>query len=288
MATAKDFNNPIRPTWCSGCGNFGIWNGVKRALAQIGLEPHQVMLLGGIGCGSKLPDYTYANGFTSLHGRPIPVAHGIKLANHGLNVIVTSGDGDTYGLGLSHLLNALRRNADITIVVQDNRVYGLTKGQYSPTSPSGFRSKTSPAGSLDSPVNPIALALGAEGTFVARAFPGELNHLVDVLAQAFTHRGCALVDVLQPCVTFNPGYSYDYYRSRVYKLEQVGHDPGDLDAAWRAAHEWGDRIPIGVFRKVDRPAYWEQLPVLREGDPLVRQTREWNEEAYAGLRAKFI
>jgi len=289
MATAKDFDNPVRPTWCSGCGNYAIWNGVKRALAQAGLEPHQVMLVGGIGCSSKLPDYTRANGFTSLHGRPIPIAHGIKLANHDLTVIVSAGDGDTYGLGLSHLINALRRNAGLTIMVHNNRIYGLTKGQYSPTSPVGFRTKTSPAGSLDAPINPIALALAVGGTFVARAFSGDLAHLVDVLTRAFTHRGCALVDILQPCVTFNPGFSYDYYRPRVYRLEEAGHDPTDFAAAWRLAQsEWGERIPIGVFRQVQQPTYEERLPVLSAGGPLVKQMRLWDEAAYAPLLEQFI
>jgi 2-oxoglutarate ferredoxin oxidoreductase subunit beta len=291
MVDVKDFASPRRPTWCPGCGDYGIWNAIKRALAQMGLAPHQVVIYTGIGCGSKLPDYMTVNGFMSLHGRPIPVAQGAHLANHGLKTISVSGDGDTYGMGANHLTNALRRNMDITVMVQNNRVYGLTKGQYSPTSPKGFRSKTSPppAGAIDRPVNPIALALAAEATFVARSWSGDLPHLVDMMVAAIQHRGAALLDILQPCVTFNPGYSYDFYRPRVYKVQdEPGYDPADLGAAWKVAHEWGDRIPIGIIYQVEGlPTYEEQVPALQAGPLVERGFKTWTEEDYAALEAEF-
>ena len=288
MVDVRDYASPIRPTWCPGCGDYGIWNALKRALVGAGLAPHQVLVVSGIGCGSKTPDYTHVNGLHTLHGRPIPAATGAKLANHALQVICVHGDGDGYGEGLSHFLNAARRNVDIVDIVQNNRVYGLTKGQYSPTSPSGFRSKTSPDGAIEQPVNPLTLALSAGATFVARTFSLDLQHTIDVLVRAIEHRGYALVDILQACVTFNRRYAYDYLRPRVSKVEEEeGYDRTDVDASWKKAREWGDRIPIGVIYETQRPTYGEQLPALR-GGPLVSQEREWSPERYESLRREFI
>jgi len=290
MVNVKDFDSPVRPTWCTGCGNFGIWNALKRALAGLNLAPHQVMLVSGIGCGSKLPDYTHANGYMSIHGRTVPVATGIKLANHGLKVICTHGDGDGYAEGLGHMMHAARRNIGLVDIVQDNRIYGLTKGQYSPTSDQGRVSKTSPWGSFELPVNPIALALAAGATFVARSWSGDITHLTDTIASAIQHRGYALVDVFQPCVTFNRINSYEYYRPRVYKLqEEPDYDPTDRIAAFQRAQEWGDRIPIGIFYQVeDRPAYEEQVPALKAG-PLVKQPlQKLRPEQIEALRAEVI
>jgi 2-oxoglutarate ferredoxin oxidoreductase subunit beta len=275
MVTIEDFASPVRPTWCTGCGNFAIWNAVKRALAKVGLAPHEVMLVSGIGCGSKLPDYTRANGYMTLHGRTVPVATGVRLANHGLRVICTHGDGDAYAEGLGHMLHAARRNIGLVDIIQDNRIYGLTKGQYSPTSERGQKTKTSPWGAFELPVNPIALVLAAGATFVARSWSGDLGHLTEMIVQALGHRGYALIDVFQPCVTFNRSYAYEFYRPRVYKLQDdPNYDVTDKMAAFERALEWGDRIPIGVFYQVeDRPAYEEQVPALRAG-PLVRQPLE--------------
>jgi len=290
MGNVKDFASPVRPTWCTGCGNFGIWNALKRALAQLDLAPHQVMLVSGIGCGSKLPDYTHANGYMSLHGRTVPVATGVKLANHGLKVICTHGDGDGYAEGLGHMMHAARRNIGLVDIVQDNRIYGLTKGQYSPTSHQGRVSKTSPWGAIELPVNPIALALSAGATFVSRSWSGDIDHLADTIARAIQHRGYALVDVFQPCVTFNRINSYDYYRPRVYKLqEELGYDPTDQMAAFQRSQEWGDRIPIGIFYQIeDRLAYEEQVPALKAG-PLVKQPLEkLRPEQIEALRAEVV
>lgn len=295
VANRKAFDNTVDLAWCPGCGNHAIWNAIKRALARTGLAPHQALIVSGIGQSSKLPDYVNVNGFTSLHGRPIPVAQAIHLANHGLKVIVHAGDGDTYGEGGNHLLHFLRRNADLALFVHNNRVYGLTKGQYSPTSPYGFPSNTSPppAGALEQAVNPVALALAAGATFVARAWSGDVPHLIDVMIAAIQHKGAALVDILQPCVVFNPDYAFDYYRGRVYKLGETDHDPTDLDAAWRKAHEADassgeEQIPIGVIYDVDKPTYEEQVPALQEG-PLVKQPfRRWTEEDYQALEAEYV
>lgn len=272
MVTVKDYLSPVRPTWCTGCGNFAIWNALKKALAESGLAPHQVMLISGIGCGSKLPDYTTANGYLSLHGRTLAVATGARLANHALKIICTHGDGDGYGEGGNHFISAVRRNIGLVDIVQNNRVYGLTKGQYSPTSPYGFVTKTSPQGAIEHPFNPLAIALAANGTFVSRGWSGDVEHLTWLIKEALQHRGYALIDVLQPCVTFNRMYSYEWLRPRVYKVQDdPNYDPSDKAAAFAKAQEWGERIPIGIiYRTEDFPAYEEQVPALASG-PLVKQ-----------------
>ena len=275
MVTRQDFDTDVRPTWCRGCGNYGILNAIKMALAERSIAPHEAFIVTGIGCGSKLPHYMKVTGYHTLHGRSVAVATGARLANHGLRVLTVHGDGDGYGEGLSHFLNAARRNINITDIVQDNRIYGLTKGQYSPTSETGKRTPTSPAGSIDRPVNPLALAITAGATFVSRGYSGELKHLAWLIGQALEHPGYALVDVLQPCVTWNRSYAYDFYRDRVYQLEESpGYDASDRSAAWGRAQEWGERIPIGIFfRGEPLPTYEEQVRALRAG-PLVQQPLE--------------
>jgi 2-oxoglutarate ferredoxin oxidoreductase subunit beta len=290
MLTRKDFEGRERPTWCPGCGNFGILNAIKMALAEHDIAPHEILIVTGIGCGSKLPHYMKVNGFHTLHGRPVAVATGARLANHGLRIMVVHGDGDGYGEGLSHFLNAARRNINIVDLVQDNRVYGLTRGQYSPTSERGKRTPTTPEGSIDGPVQPLAMAVSAGATFVSRGYSGELKHLAWIIGEALEHPGYALVDVLQPCVTWNRAYAYDYYNERVYKLEdEPGYDPTDRTAAWEKAYEWGERIPIGIFyRGEPLSTYEEQVSALKAG-PLVKQPLEkLRPEQIEALRAEVI
>jgi len=267
MVTVKDYQNSVTPTWCPGCGNFGIWRALKMALAGLGLEPHKVMLVSGIGQSSKVPDYVRANGYMTLHGRAIPVATGVKLARPDLKVIVHSGDGDGYAEGLSHMMHAARRNIGIVHVAHNNQIYGLTKGQYSPTSASGTHSKTSPEGSIDRPVNPLMLALAAGATFVARAFSKNAKELSEILMAAIQHRGYALVDILQPCVTFNRVNTYEWYSERVYPAKgEAGYDPASFDWAVKTAQIWGDRIPVGILYQVESlPSYEEQVPALKAG-----------------------
>ena len=289
MVTRQDFKSPELPTWCKGCGNYGVLNAIKMALAEQDIAPHQIVLFTGIGCGSKLPHYMKLNGFHGLHGRPLPVAAGARLANHGIKIMTVHGDGDGYGMGLGHFAHAARRNIGIVDVVQNNRVYGLTRGQYSPTSDPGMRTPTSPEGAIDRPVPPLALAITMGATFVARGYAGELRHLAWLIGQALQHTGYALVDVLQPCVTFNRPSAYDFYNPRVYRLEETDHDVTDKSAGWKRALEWGDRIPIGIFYRVeDVPTYEEQVPALKAGPlakrPLVRLRPEQVEE----LRAEVV
>jgi 2-oxoglutarate ferredoxin oxidoreductase subunit beta len=267
MVTIADYAG-LRPAWCPGCGDFGILTAMKRALVELGLEPHQVLLVSGIGQAGKLPHYLRGNIFNSLHGRPVPPAVAAKIANPELTVIAISGDGDAYGEGGNHFLHSVRRNHQITYLVHDNQVYGLTKGQTSPTSDPGFVTRTTPQGA-PLPINPIALAIAADVSFAARAFAGDIEHLTQMLKLGIKHRGFALIDVLQPCPTFNSKNTYAWYRERVYKLGD-DYDPTNKIGAFQKAQEWDDKIPIGVLYRKERPTFEDQLPALKAG-PLVKQ-----------------
>ena len=271
MATALELKTEHSPSWCPGCGNYGILNGLKSAISRAGLEPHLTVLVSGIGCSGKDPHFVKTYGFEGIHGRVLPVATAIRLANHKLKVIGCAGDGDAYGIGGNHFLHTMRRNMEITYLVHNNQIYGLTTGQASPTSVKGFATKSTPSGVIEEPINPIGLAIAAGATFVARAFVGEFNHLTQVLAQALKHRGFALVDILQPCVTFNYLNTYQWFSQRVYKIDDdPGYDPSDRMKAFDRAQEWGERIPIGVFFRETKPTYEDQLPQIKE-KPLAEQ-----------------
>jgi 2-oxoglutarate ferredoxin oxidoreductase subunit beta len=286
--TVKDYAGSVKPTWCPGCGDFGILNAVKQGLVEAELAPHEVLVVSGIGCGSKLPDYANVNGFMTLHGRPLPIATGAKLANHGLKVITVHGDGDSMGLGMGHFIHTARRNLDITDLIQNNQIYGLTKGQYSPTSDAGFITKTSPDGSFEMAANPVALSLAAGATFIARGFAGDAKGLASLIALAVQHSGYSLVDILQPCVTFNKKNTYDWYRERVYDLAETDYDPSDRVAAFQKALEWGDRIPLGVIYQTQLPTYEEQVPGLRAGPIATRQLKPLSTAQVESLRAEFL
>ena len=267
----KVFDATTDVTWCAGCGDFAVLKALKLALADLSIEQHQALVVSGIGCGSKLPDYMTVNGYMTIHGRPLPVATGVKLANPQMHVVVVNGDGDSYGIGGNHFVQACRRNPDITQIVENNQIYGLTKGQYSPTSDKGFVTTTSPDGSIELAFNPMAVALAGGATFIARAFAGEPKHLAQLIAAGIQHRGYALIDVLQPCVTFNRVNTYDWYRKRIYHLEDENYDASDREAAWARAHEWEERIPLGILYRVDGlPTYEDQVRALQDGSPVSR------------------
>ncbi len=271
--STREFDTGEKITWCPGCGNFGILNAVKLALQQLGLPREETVIVSGIGCHGKITDLVNVNSLHVIHGRVLPEATAVKIANHRLTVIGHAGDGDAFGIGLGHFAHASRRNVPISYVIHDNLVYGLTTGQTSPTSERGFKTKTSPRGAFEYPINPIAQGIAANASFVARGFAGDMKHLVELMKSAFTWRGFALVDVLQPCVTFNKVNTYDFYRARVYKLEEEGHDVLSRETAFRKAWEWGDRIPIGIFYRQERPTYIENFPALRDG-PLAPRSLE--------------
>jgi 2-oxoglutarate ferredoxin oxidoreductase subunit beta len=278
VVTAADYGE-YETAWCPGCGNFAILGAMKAALAASALSPHQVLFVSGIGQAAKAPHYLNANVFNGLHGRALPVATGAKLANPALRVIVESGDGCMYGEGGNHFLAAVRRNIGLTVIVHDNQVYGLTKGQASPTSDEGFVTKAQPEGVRSEPFNPVETAVALKANFVARSFAGQPEHLARTIGEALRAPGFALVDVLQPCVSFNKVNTFAWYRQRVRELP-AGYDPGDWAAALAAAARWGDEIPIGVLYRGSRPAYEERVGVLATG-PLVG--REVDRERLAAI-----
>jgi 2-oxoglutarate ferredoxin oxidoreductase subunit beta len=270
MATIKDYAPAMAIQWCPGCGNFGILTSMRRALVKLGLEPHQVLMVSGIGQAGKFPHYLHCHVLNELHGRALPAAAAAKIANHELTVIAVGGDGDGYGEGGNHFVSAMTRNVDITYLVHNNQVYGLTKGQASPTSDLGFVTKTTPEGAWV-PLRPLALAIACDCSFVARSFSADIEHLANIIQMGIRHKGFALIEVLQPCVSFNHQNTYDWYRGKVYKLEEEqGYDPTDCIAAFSKALEWDEQIPIGVIYRKDRPVYEEQLHAIRKM-PLVKQ-----------------
>src|SRR3989338_5688044 len=255
--------------WCPGCGNFGILDAVKDALVKLQLDPHKIVLVSGIGQAAKLPHYLFGNVFNGLHGRAIPAATGIKLANRNLAVVVTSGDGDIYGEGGNHLIHAIRRNIDITVIVHNNQVYALTKGQASPTSDLGFVTRVQPHGVIDAPVHPLSLAIALEAGFVARSFAGDKEHLSLMIQEGIKHKGFSLIDVLQWCVTFNKKNNFLWYKQRAYKLGPE-YEPSDKVKAFEKSLEWGDKIPIGIIYRNGRPSYEEACGLIKD-KPLVEQ-----------------
>ena len=256
--------------WCPGCGNFAILKTLDKAIETAGIDRRKLVLVSGIGQAAKLPHYTRANVFNGLHGRALPAATGIKIANHKLEVVITSGDGDMYGEGGNHFIHALRRNVGVKAFVHNNQVYGLTKGQASPTSDIGFVTKVQTRGVISQPFNPLALAIIEDCSFVGRSFAGDPEHLLEMMVAALRHQGgLALLDILQPCVSFNKLNSFRGYRERVKKIDD-SHDPFDRAQALELALKWGDQIPIGIIYRSNRPSFESQLAALKPG-PLVEQ-----------------
>lgn len=268
MPTLKDYRGQ-QPAWCPGCGNFSILKSFKDAMVEMDMEPHKFTIVSGIGQAAKFPHYVKCNVFNGLHGRALPVATGFRLANHEHTVMVFTGDGDCYGEGGNHFLHAIRRNINVKLFVHDNQIYGLTKGQASPTSMEGMKTKNQPFGVFAEQLNPMTLAVALDCSFVARGFTGETEHLKDLMNAAVNHRGFSLVDILQPCVSFNKINTHEWYKQRVYHIEP-DYNPDDKEAALRKAEEWGERIPIGIIYRNNRPLYEERIPVIKE-QPLVRQ-----------------
>jgi 2-oxoglutarate ferredoxin oxidoreductase subunit beta len=266
MVTIEDYGD-YETAWCPGCGNLSILQSVKQALVASNLKPHEVLFVSGIGQAAKAPHYLNANLFNGLHGRSLPVATGAKLASPNLTVIVESGDGCNYGEGGNHLLAAMRRNIDVTLLVHNNQIYGLTKGQASPTTAEGFVTKAQPQGVASAPFNPIAVAVVMRAGFVARGFAGMIDELSGLIQQGISHHGFALIDVLQPCVSFNKINTFAWYKQRCTPLPST-YEPTDWVEASKAASEWGERIPIGVIYRNERPSFEDHFPVLSQG-PLV-------------------
>jgi len=268
MTIAEDYKGQ-HPAWCPGCGNFSIMKSFRDAMVEMNIEPHKFTIVSGIGQAAKFPHYTKCNTFNGLHGRALPVASGMRIVNHEHLVMVFTGDGDCYGEGGNHFVHSIRRNINVKLFVHDNQIYGLTKGQASPTTMEGMKTKNQPFGVFSEQLNPLALAIALDCSFVARGFSGEMGHLKELMKEAVQHRGFTLVDILQPCVSFNKINTFQWYKERVYHLDG-SHDAEDRVKAFEKSLEWGERIPLGVLFRNNRPVYEERIPVNESG-PLVKQ-----------------
>lgn len=270
--TSKEFCM-YETAWCPGCGNFSIIKCLKQALEELNKDPHEVLLMAGIGQAAKTPQYLQANSFSGLHGRALPAAIAAKIANQNLTVVVNTGEGDSYGEGGNHFIHNIRRNVDISHFVHDNQIYGLTKGQASPTSSEGFVTGIQTEGSMNTPFNPLMIAIAAGAGFVARSFSGDPVQLVDLMKKAILYKGYALVDILQPCVTFNKINTFAYYKKRVYHLDE-SYNPHDKMAAIQKALEFGDKIPTGIIYQEEKATFHDKNKVLASGIPLWEQKQD--------------
>jgi 2-oxoglutarate/2-oxoacid ferredoxin oxidoreductase subunit beta len=300
---ASYYKTNVFMDWCPGCGDFGITSALQMAFAELGLEPHNIVVVSGVGNAAKTPHFIKVNGVHTLHGRLLPFAMGIKVANPGLEVVGVGGDGDGLGIGAGHFVNAGRRNIDMTYLLYNNGVYGLTKGQASPTLPLGVRTKSLPKPNINQAINPVALAIVAGYTFVARAYSFDVMHLKNIIKQAIQHKGLALVECLQPCPTYNDINTKEWYagedrkdpqtgkpQSRLYKLEDIGFDPvvHELSedfkkkaAGMEKAQEWGDKIPVGVFYQNPLETTFQdrlkqRMPYYMENPPAKQQLKDEN------------
>jgi 2-oxoglutarate ferredoxin oxidoreductase subunit beta len=269
MPTLQDYRGQS-PAWCPGCGNFGILRAFKDAMIEMDIEPCKLTIVSGIGQAGKFPHYVRCNTFNGLHGRTLPVATGVKLANHNMTVVAVAGDGDCYGEGGNHLLHAMRRNINVKLFVHNNQIYGLTKGQASPTSMEGMKTKNQPFGVFSEQLNPMALAVAMDCSFVARGFSGDYEHLKGLIKEAMSHRGFSLVDILQPCVTFNKVNTHEWYKQRGYLLDSEYYPENRVDAFHKAL-EWGEQIPLGVIYRNSRPVLEDRIPMIKD-KPLVQQS----------------
>src|SRR5438034_8970681 len=279
------YRGRIHPDWCPGCGDFSVLAALQTALFELQLQPHQVCVISGIDCSSNLPGYVNTYGMHTLHGLALAVATGVRLGNHELKVICTGGDGDGFGIGGNHFVHTMRRNVDLTYIVMDNQIYGLTTGQCSPTSAKGMKTKSTPFGNVENPINPIPLAIVGGATYVARGFSGQQKHLTQLIKGAIQHKGFALIDVFSPCVTYNKDNTYQWFTPRVKKLEDMRHDPTDFHAALDRGYKWGEEIPIGLFWKhTDLRTLEEQEPVLHDGNgPLAHRQLGISDETAKAL-----
>jgi len=277
--TVKDYKGKVDPDWCPGCGDFGVLNSLRKACLELGLKPKDILTVSGIGCSSNFPGFFNSYGMHTLHGRSLAVATGAKMANHKLTVIVTGGDGDGYGIGGNHFTHTARRNVDLTYIVMDNQIYGLTTGQVSPTSSLEMKTKSTPFGSVEFPFNPITSAIMNGATFVARAFSSDTDHLSSLMSQAIQHKGFSLVSVFSPCVTFNHDNTIQFFRKRVVKLEDERHDSSDWKSACEKAMVWGDTIYTGLFfHNKEKTDLGQREPVLDDDVPVSQKTPALSKE----------
>jgi 2-oxoglutarate/2-oxoacid ferredoxin oxidoreductase subunit beta len=260
MVTFKDFRNNVKPNWCPGCGDFSVQAAIQRAAANVGIEPTDLAVISGIGCSGRISGYIHSYGFHGIHGRALPIAQGLKMANRDLNVIASGGDGDGFAIGMGHTIHAIRRNIDITYIVMDNQIYGLTKGQTSPRSAAGFKTKSTPGGAIEPSLAPLEMALTAGATFVAQGFSSDLKELTSIIEAGINHKGFSFINVFSPCVTYNKINTYDWFKEHITKLSNVdGYDPSNRGLAMATLMEHESLVTGIIYQNAEQPSYQEQV-----------------------------
>jgi 2-oxoglutarate ferredoxin oxidoreductase subunit beta len=287
MATFKDFRNKVKPNWCPGCGDFSVLAAMQRAFANLGKEPEDVTIVSGIGCSGRISGYVNAYGFHGVHGRALPIAQGLKLANRDLTVVAAGGDGDGFAIGMGHTIHAIRRNVDITYIVMDNQVYGLTKGQTSPRSQMGFKTKSTPAGSIESAIAPMQMALTAGAGFVAQAVSSDLKQLTHLIEEGIKHKGFSLINVYSPCVTYNKINTYDWFKENLVNLDnEENYDATNRQQAMQKLMEHDGLVTGLIYQNSQQPAYEDMIPGFKE-TPLVKQDLHISEDQFNQLLKEF-
>jgi 2-oxoglutarate/2-oxoacid ferredoxin oxidoreductase subunit beta len=260
MSTFKDFRNNVTPNWCPGCGDFSVQAAIQRAAANVGLEPENLAVISGIGCSGRISGYINSYGFHGIHGRVLPIAQGVKMANRDLTVIASGGDGDGFAIGMGHTVHAIRRNINITYIVMDNQIYGLTKGQTSPRSAAGFKTKSTPEGSIEQAISPMELALTVGATFVAQSFSKDLKDLTMLIEEGIKHDGFSFINVFSPCVTYNKINTYDWFKNSLSKLSDIeGYDPSNREQAMQTLMENNGLVTGLIYQNTERKSYQELL-----------------------------
>lgn len=287
MATLKDFRNNVKPNWCPGCGDFSVQASIQRAAANVGLEPEQLAIISGIGCSGRISGYVNAYGLHGVHGRALPIAQGVKMANRELTVVAAGGDGDGFAIGMGHTVHAIRRNIDLTYIVMDNQIYGLTKGQTSPRSGEGFKTKSTPQGSIETPLAPLEMALAAGATFVAQSFSSNLKQLTHVIEEGMKHKGFSIINVFSPCVTFNKVNTYDWFKEHVVNLDDFpDYDSSNRIQAMTKLMETEGMLTGIIYQDTSKPSYEELVPGFKE-EALAKQNIHLSEEEFDKLVAEF-
>lgn len=287
MATFKEFRNKVKPNWCPGCGDFTVLASMQRAFANLGKEPEEVAIVSGIGCSGRIAGYVNSYGFHGVHGRSLPIAQGLKLANRDLTVIASGGDGDGFAIGMGHTVHAIRRNVDITYIVMDNQIYGLTKGQTSPRSEMGFKTKSTPNGSIEAAISPMEMALTVGAGFVAQTVSSDLKGMTAVIEAGIKHKGFSLINVYSPCVTYNKINTYDWFKQNLTSLNDIeGYDSSNRGQAMQTLMEHNGLVTGIIYQNTERPSYEELIKGYKE-EALVKQDLNLTEEQFDRLLSEF-
>ncbi|HEY4532227.1 MAG TPA: 2-oxoacid:ferredoxin oxidoreductase subunit beta [Kurthia sp.] len=288
MVTFKDFRNTIKPNWCPGCGDFSVQAAIQRAAANQGIEPHDLAVVSGIGCSGRLSGYINAFGLHGIHGRALPIAQGLKMANRDLNVIATGGDGDGFAIGMGHTVHSIRRNIDVTYVVMDNQIYGLTKGQTSPRSAAGFVTKSTPGGAIEPSLKPLEVALSSGATFVAQSFSTDLKELTAIIEAGMQHKGFSFINVFSPCVTYNKVNTYDWFKENLTKLADIeGYDNSDRQMAMKTVIEHEGLVTGIIYQDTETTSYQEKVIGYNE-EPINKADINLKEEDLNSLMKEFM